>query len=524
MKRFVINSSLSLIFGLGLTLALLWLFDETPPVAHADPGDLFASPTGSGIDCSKTQPCTLQTALDQATGGDTVYLAAGIYTGSGGAVVTVTKSITLCGGWDGNATTPIVRDSDTYITKLDGQGQRRVVYIAAGNPTLDGLHLTNGAVIGHGGGVYADSASHPVINDCQIYNNRASGTGNNGGGFYTVGSATLTGNRVYSNTAYRASGGIYFRGNSTLTGNEICSNTAQTHNGGGVALIYGDDAMLANNRIYNNTAGEFGGGIVLYRSNATLTGNEIYNNVADDGGGINVNETENNSVTLADNRICSNTARLGGGIMVGDCPVTMTGNLVYDNAATLGGGVWLIISDALLVNDIVVGNRTTGSGGGSGVYMSGSDVRMLHTTIARNSGGGGAGIYVTDFGAGNNSTLALTNTILVSHSVGIQVASGHTVTVNSVLWHNTPTTVSQSLAATVTVQNQVTGDPAFFIPDIGDYHILPTSAAVDAGVAAGVETDIDGQARPRDLLYDIGADKLNDYTFLHLPLALKNYP
>jgi hypothetical protein len=43
MKRFVINSSLSLIFGLGLTLALLWLFDETPPVAHADPGDLFAS-------------------------------------------------------------------------------------------------------------------------------------------------------------------------------------------------------------------------------------------------------------------------------------------------------------------------------------------------------------------------------------------------------------------------------------------------------------------------------------------------
>ena len=57
--------------------------------------------------------------------------------------------------------------------------------------------------------------------------------------------------------------------------------------------------------------------------------------------------------------------------------------------------------------------------------------------------------------------MALTNTILVSHTVGISVATGSTVTVDGILWHSTPITISQSPAAIVAVQNQHTGDPAF---------------------------------------------------------------
>jgi hypothetical protein len=33
-------------------------------------------------------------------------------------------------------------------------------------------------------------------------------------------------------------------------------------------------------------------------------------------------------------------------------------------------------------------------------------------------------------------------------------------------------------------------------PDGGDFHIGPDSAALDAGVAAGVQMDLDGQPRP----------------------------
>ena len=44
------------------------------------------------IVCSQATPCDLQTALGLASDGNTIYVAAGTYTGAGGAAVTVTKS------------------------------------------------------------------------------------------------------------------------------------------------------------------------------------------------------------------------------------------------------------------------------------------------------------------------------------------------------------------------------------------------------------------------------------------------
>jgi hypothetical protein len=48
------------------------------------------------------------------------------------------------------------------------------------------------------------------------------------------------------------------------------------------------------------------------------------------------------------------------------------------------------------------------------------------------------------------------------------------------------------------------GDPLF---DTDGYHLLDGSAAIDAGVDAGVTTDVDGEIRPMGLGYDIGADE-----------------
>jgi hypothetical protein len=55
----------------------------------------------------------------------------------------------------------------------------------------------------------------------------------------------------------------------------------------------------------------------------------------------------------------------------------------------------------------------------------------------------------------------------------------------------------------------VWGDPAFLDPDGGDYHIGLGSAAVDAGIDAGVTVDIDGEPRPMGGGYDIGADEVS---------------
>ena len=83
----------------------LFLMGLLSSFALASPGDLFVSLNGSG-DCSQSDSCNLHTALNLASDGDTVYIAQGTYTGTGAAVITVTKSITLYGGWDGAATPP----------------------------------------------------------------------------------------------------------------------------------------------------------------------------------------------------------------------------------------------------------------------------------------------------------------------------------------------------------------------------------------------------------------------------------
>ena len=94
---------------------------------------------------------------------------------------------------------------------------------------------------------------------------------------------------------------------------------------------------------------------------------------------------------------------------------------------------------------------------------------------------------------------------MVSHSIGISVTGNSTVTANGIPWHNTPITVSQSPTATVSVQNQISGDPAFASDG---YHITPFSAAMDEGIDAGVTTDLDGHLRPYNAIPDLGADEI----------------
>jgi parallel beta-helix repeat protein len=480
-----------------LLVGLLLLLNRASPIARADSDVLFVSPAGSGSDCSRSAPCRLQVALSQSISGGTLFLSGGTYTGTGGAVITLTKSIALHGGWDGALTGPFVRDPETYITTLDGQGRRRVVTISgSASPTLDGLRLTNGSTTDQGGGLHTALGSKTTLNECHIY----------------------------SNTAGTHGGGAYFRGDATLTGNSIYSNTAGG-NGGGVILVHNADTTLTGNQIHDNSA-YWGGGVQTYVSNATLANNDIYSNTAEvSGGGANINEADGNQVTLVINRVYSNAAKYGGGVIVGNCSVTMSGNLVTDNRAEQGGGAWFASSDGVLVNNIVVENQATSGNGAAGLFVAGSDVRMVHTTIARNTGGRVGGVLVTNFAA-ETSTVGMTNTILVSHTVGILVDSGHSAAAEATLWGDGPWSNGTDWSGVGTITTgtvNIRGNPAFLAADAGDYHILPGSAAVGVGVDAGVTDDIDDDPRPAPVgtSPDIGADEISQRS-VHLPVIIRS--
>ena len=130
----------------------------------------------------------------------------------------------------------------------------------------------------------------------------------------------------------------------------------------------------------------------------------------------------------------------------------------------------------------------------------------MFNTVARNGGTDDVGIFVSSYtaygGSVYASTTALTNTILVSHSIGISVTAGNTATINGVLWYTAPITISSANSATVLVQNQVYGDPAFARDG---YHLTAVSAAIAAGVSAGLWPDIDDE--PRRHPPDLGVDE-----------------
>ncbi len=578
--RFNLVAALAL-GGLAVMTTLLFLCELTAP-AQADPGVLYVAP---GQGCGGASPCfeSVQAAVDAAAPGDEIRVAAGTYTDvsarprndvtTAGVVIQqvyLSKTVTIRGGYttsDWATPYPI-----TQPTLLDAQNQGRVLYITGNvSPTLEGLRITGGNAAGlgggwwygladGGGGVYVITAT-ATLNNIQVFSNTASV----GGGLYLHDSdAMLSSNTIISNTAWWGGGLFLYSSNATLSGNLVTSNTAKWGGGlslvlspailngntissnvaddsGGGVYLYLSDAMLSSNTITSNTAGGGGGGLYLDSSNATLNGNTIISNTtgggggglyqtggaptligntivsnsaSDNGGGLYLNSS---NATLSGNTITSNTTGSGGGglYQTGGAP-TLIGNTIVSNAASgNGGGLFFFDDEAKLTNNVIADNWAGSSGGG--LYVVGSGPHLLHTTIARNTGGDGSGVYV---GSGG---VILTNTILVSQTVGITTQYG-TATMVATLWDGN--TQNWGGAGIISHTLDYTGVPAFVDPDAGDYHIGAGSAAIDRGVRTDVTTDMDGDPRPAGFGFDLGADERpGAFLFLHKsawPLAL--YP
>ncbi|MCP4539995.1 MAG: hypothetical protein GY832_22885 [Chloroflexi bacterium] len=510
------SRNLLISLGLGVTVALilLWALGSGSALVTAAPSAEWRVCAAGSPACTHT---TVQAAVDAASDGDVIKVATGVYTGvlargdNITQVVYVSKTVTIQGGYtDTNWETS---NPNANPTTLDAQGQGRVFYIAgvpalgAGiSPTIEGLRITGGDATDlgggsggwdAGGGLYIVDAE-AIISHNLVFSNTAYG----GGGLYLFDSAAaLDGNTIESNVANDEGGGMYlFNSDAVLSDNAIEFNTAS--DGAGLYLHY-SDATLNSNAINGNFARE-GGGLYLRASDAALSGNTIHSNIAsDDGGGLFLDL--GSDATLDQNRIISNTAYSGGGLFLWSSNPTLHGNIVMANSAQLGGGLFVRESDARLDNNVVVRNRAANQG--SGLYVAGSSLRLRHSTIAQNNDGDGTGIYVTDYGP-YYSTVALTNTILVSHTTGVFVAAGNTASLEATLWGTGvwANTNDWSGAGTVLAGSvSIHGDPAFV--GLDDYHILTDSAAKDAGIDAGLNSDMDWDLRPIDGDYDIGADE-----------------
>jgi hypothetical protein len=415
LTKFIRLVSCFVIAGL-LTIGLLSLLRGMSQTARAALSNTwFASTAGDGSVCTQSTPCSLQSALTKAIDGEAIFVAAGTYTGAGGAVITLTKNIALYGGWNGVGSGLPVRDSDLYPTRLDGQGMRRVVQISGDiTPTLDGFIITHGNATGMldncpayaggcGGGIFVTGA-HPLIVNNVITNNIAAIPTTDsdlgyGGGLYLQDAAQtiISGNLIISNAAsmaYKGSGGgLYLGGSSSglqVQFNQVLSNSGTTADatgqGGGIyggpdgVLIQGN--LLRGNR--NNRTGSLAGA-AFYQSR----GSAIYlNNLLIGNLGSSVVYIEHSRSLIEGNRLEDNANSTG---------------FVLWNGPDGGGG-------PTLVNNVIVRN-------GRAIYATGwktvpLTVILLHNTLV----GSGTGYGVS---VGYYVNLSMTNTIVASTTWGI---------------------------------------------------------------------------------------------------------
>jgi parallel beta-helix repeat protein len=227
---------------------------------------------------------TIQAAIGAAVHGDTVLVAPGTY---------VERL-----NFSGKAIT-VASESGPTVTIIDGSRAGAVVTFNSGEgraAVLRGFTITNGGGDFSGGGGITVSSASPTIDSNVIRGN----TGCDGVGIsVNFGSPRIVNNEISGNVRSGCSGGVGGAGikvggasAAVIEGNVIADNSLTGGSGGGISLFAAGAPVIRNNVIVRNSvsgvspAAQGGGISIVNQSDALIVQNLIAGNSAGEGGGV----------------------------------------------------------------------------------------------------------------------------------------------------------------------------------------------------------------------------------------------
>jgi predicted outer membrane repeat protein len=367
---------------------------------------------------------------------------------------------------------------------ISGQGTSRVLAVDDLTGVRTFLNLTNiniseGSVLGDGGGIYNKDGS-VTLNNCSVANNTASS--GSGGGLFAGGVLSLTNSTVSRNSASQSGGGSGGFGGGIYAGSKgvVLVNSSVTNNtlerstesvpADGAGIFTMGAVNGSNSHVDFNTAAGSGGGIYasgsVTLSKSTVNGNfdNAGMNRPGHGGGI----FTSGSVTLTNssvsqNRIGYNTRNQSGGGIFASGNVSLANSSVSNNTAIVGGGIYASGSVSLSNHSSVNSNRA-GFGIGGGIFASGSVNLSNNCSVSSNFAFfGGGGIYASGKVTLIHDTIAFNRAATPSGGAGVYASTGSitvqdTLAVQNLLFNST---TRQSFAGTgfTSKGHNITDDP-----------------------------------------------------------------
>jgi hypothetical protein len=300
-----------------------------------------------------TDQPTIQAAITVAAHGDTVLVAPGTYVehiSFGGKAITVAS------------------EAGPATTVIDGNAGGPVVTFNAGEPrsaVLRGFTITNGGGF-PGGGVAVSSASPTIEGNVITGNSGCDGIGIN----VSFGSPRIVNNHITDNFRSGCSGGVggagikvSGAGAAIIEANVIADNSLTGGDGGGISLFAAGAPVIRNNVIARNSVSGVspaaqGGGIwIVNQSDALIVQNLIVGNSAGEGGGV--------------YWLVPSGAR----------GPRLVNNIIADNLATVAGQGSAVFADGFDVNAALVNNVLIGAAGQTALHcgdFNDTNAPMIH--------------------------------------------------------------------------------------------------------------------------------------------------